>query len=73
MQESKRKFGRHNLDLDQVEKLLEEDTNSEIRGISFAHVLGNPPDMDRLMALVKKYNLVSFLKRGVQVARLFQP
>ena len=47
-----------NLDLDQVEKLLEEDINSEIRGICFAHVLGNPPDMDRLMALVEKYNLI---------------
>ena len=45
-----------NLDLDIVEKLLEEDP--EIRGIMFAHVLGNPPDMDRLMALVEKYDLV---------------
>lgn len=47
-----------NLDLDQVEKLLEEDVNREIRGIIFAHVLGNPPDMDRLMSLVDKYNLI---------------
>ena len=47
-----------NLDLDQVEKLLEEDINKEIKGIIFAHVLGNPPDMDRLMDLVKKYNLI---------------
>lgn len=47
-----------NLDLDQVEKLLEEDTEREIRGICFAHVLGNPPDMDRLMSLVEKYNLI---------------
>jgi CDP-6-deoxy-D-xylo-4-hexulose-3-dehydrase len=45
-----------NLDLDQVEKKLEEDP--EIKGIIFAHVLGNPPDMDRLMALVEKYELV---------------
>jgi CDP-6-deoxy-D-xylo-4-hexulose-3-dehydrase len=45
-----------NPNLDQVEKLLQED--STIRGIIFAHVLGNPPDMDRLMALVQKYNLV---------------
>jgi CDP-6-deoxy-D-xylo-4-hexulose-3-dehydrase len=45
-----------NLDLDKVEKLLEEDPG--IRGIMFAHVLGNPPDMDRLMALVEKYDLV---------------
>ena len=47
-----------NLNLDQVEKLLIEDTNKEIRGIIFAHVLGNPPDMDRLMSLVDKYDLI---------------
>ena len=47
-----------NLNLDQVEKLLEEDTNKEIKGIIFAHVLGNPPDMDRLMEIVKKYGLI---------------
>lgn len=47
-----------NLNLDQVEKLLEEDTNKEIKGIIFAHVLGNPPNMDRLMAIVEKYNLI---------------
>ena len=45
-----------NLDLDQVERVLEEDP--DIRGIMFAHVLGNPPDMDRLMQLVEKYNLI---------------
>lgn len=45
-----------NLDLDQVERVLEEDP--EIKGIMFAHVLGNPPDMDRLMFLVKKYDLI---------------
>jgi CDP-6-deoxy-D-xylo-4-hexulose-3-dehydrase len=47
-----------NLNLDQVEKLLEEDTNREIKGLIFAHVLGNPPDMDRIMDIVKKYNLI---------------
>lgn len=47
-----------NLNLDQVEKILEEDTGREIKGIIFAHVLGNPPDMDRLMEIVKKYNLI---------------
>ena len=47
-----------NLDLDQVEELLKNDTEKEIRGIVFAHVLGNPPDMDRLMYLVDKYNLI---------------
>ena len=45
-----------NLDLDKVEQALEKDP--EIKGIMFAHVLGNPPDMDRLMSLVEKYNLV---------------
>jgi len=45
-----------NLNLDLVEKALKEDPS--IRGIMFAHVLGNPPDMKRLMALVKKYDLV---------------
>ena len=46
-----------NLDLDKVEELLEKDP--DIRGIMFAHVLGNPPDMDRLMALIEKYDLVN--------------
>ena len=47
-----------NLDLDQVEKILEADTQKEIKGLIFAHVLGNPPDMDRIMAIVKKYDLI---------------
>ena len=45
-----------NLDLDKVEELLEKDPG--IEGIMFAHVLGNPPDMKRLMGLVEKYDLV---------------
>ena len=45
-----------NLDLDAVERVLQQ--NPDIRVITFAHVLGNPPDMDRLMQLVKQYNLV---------------
>lgn len=47
-----------NLDLDQVEAVLEKDP--DIKGIMFAHVLGNPPDMDRLMTLIKKYDLLFF-------------
>lgn len=47
-----------NLDLDQVEAILENDFNKEIKGIIFAHVLGNPPDMDRLMNIIKKHNLI---------------
>lgn len=49
-------LGTLNLDLDQVEKALSE--NPDIRVITFAHVLGNPPDMDRLMELVKKHDLI---------------
>ena len=44
------------LDLDQVEEILEKD--KDIKGIIFAHVLGNPPDMDRLMKIVEKYDLI---------------
>lgn len=44
------------LDLDQVEEMLEKD--KDIKGIIFAHVLGNPPDMDRLMSIVEKYDLI---------------
>jgi CDP-6-deoxy-D-xylo-4-hexulose-3-dehydrase len=47
-----------NLDLDQVEEKLIQDKEHKIKGIIFAHVLGNPPDMDRLMNLVQKYNLI---------------
>jgi CDP-4-dehydro-6-deoxyglucose reductase, E1 len=45
-----------NLNLDQVEQALEKDPT--IRVITFAHVLGNPPNMDKLMELVNKYNLI---------------
>ena len=45
-----------NIDLDQAEEALKKDP--EIRAIVFAHVLGNPPDMDRVMRLVNKYDLV---------------
>jgi len=45
-----------NLDLDQVEAALAADPN--IRVITFAHVLGNPPNMERLMELVNRHNLI---------------
>ena len=45
-----------NLNLDEVERLLEND--KDIKAIMFAHVLGNPPDMDRVMDLVEKYDLI---------------
>jgi CDP-6-deoxy-D-xylo-4-hexulose-3-dehydrase len=49
-------LGTLNLDLDHVERVLAADP--DIRVITFAHVLGNPPNMDRLMELIKKYNLI---------------
>jgi CDP-6-deoxy-D-xylo-4-hexulose-3-dehydrase len=45
-----------NLDIGQVEETLF--NNPDIRVITFAHVLGNPPNMDKLMELVKKYDLL---------------
>jgi len=44
-----------NLDLTHAEQLIEQ---HGIRVITFAHVLGNPPNMDRVMELVRKYNLI---------------
>ena len=44
-----------NLDLDQVEKVVQQ---SGAKIITFAHVLGNPPDMGKLMDIVERYNLV---------------
>jgi CDP-6-deoxy-D-xylo-4-hexulose-3-dehydrase len=45
-----------NLNLDHVVDMLE--FNPDIRVITFAHVLGNPPNMDCLMDIVKHYNLI---------------
>jgi len=45
-----------NLDLDGVENACIENPDAKI--ITFAHVLGNPPDMNRLMEIVEKYNLI---------------
>lgn len=45
-----------NIDLDKLEIALKE--NPDIKVLIFAHVLGNPPDMDRVMQLVEKYNLI---------------
>lgn len=43
-----------NLNLDQVEEKAKEGCKI----ITFAHVLGNPPNMDRLMDIVKRYDLI---------------
>jgi len=43
-----------NLNLDQVEEVAKKGAKI----ITFAHVLGNPPNMNRLMEIVKQYNLI---------------
>ena len=45
-----------NIDVEQAETVLT--LNPDIKIITFAHVLGNPPNMDRVMELVKKHNLI---------------
>ena len=45
-----------NLDLDQAERILAADPDIKI--ITFAHVLGNPPNMKELMEIVKQYDLI---------------
>lgn len=45
-----------NLDLDAVERTCQEHPDAKV--IMFAHVLGNPPNMDRLMKIVEKYDLI---------------
>jgi CDP-6-deoxy-D-xylo-4-hexulose-3-dehydrase len=45
-----------NLDLDQVEQTCIDNPDAKI--ITFAHVLGNPPNMKRLMEIVEKYKLI---------------
>lgn len=44
-----------NLDLTNAENLIQK---HDIKVMTFAHVLGNPPNMDQVMYLVNKYNLV---------------
>ena len=45
-----------NLDLDQVEQACIDNPDAKI--ITFAHVLGNPPDMNRLMQIIENYKLI---------------
>jgi CDP-6-deoxy-D-xylo-4-hexulose-3-dehydrase len=45
-----------NLDLNQVEQACIDNPDAKI--ITFAHVLGNPPNMNRLMEIVEKYKLI---------------
>lgn len=43
----------YNIDPAQIENAISDKT----RGVFFAHTLGNPADMDRIMEIIKKYNL----------------
>jgi CDP-6-deoxy-D-xylo-4-hexulose-3-dehydrase len=45
-----------NLDIECVKKALDE--NPDVQIITFAHVLGNPPNMDELMSLVREHDLI---------------
>jgi CDP-6-deoxy-D-xylo-4-hexulose-3-dehydrase len=45
-----------NLNLDEVEQACIDHPDAKI--ITFAHVLGNPPNMHRLMEIIEKYNLI---------------
>jgi len=45
-----------NLDLNQVEQACID--NPDVKIITFAHVLGNPPNMKQLMEIVEKYKLI---------------
>ena len=45
-----------NLNLNQVEEVLNNHTDCKV--ITFAHVLGNPPNMDRLMDIIKRHDLI---------------
>ncbi len=44
-----------NIDITGAEELIKQ---HDIKVITFAHVLGNPPNMDDVMTLVEKYNLI---------------
>ena len=45
-----------NIDLDALEQACKDHPDARI--VTFAHVLGNPPNMDRLMEIVERYNLI---------------
>ena len=47
--------GNYNINLEFVEGLIEREEDIDV--LTFAHVLGNPPNMDKVMEIVKKYNL----------------
>ena len=48
-------LGTLNLDLTKAEDLIKQ---HNIKVITFAHVLGNPPNMDQVMDLVRRYDMI---------------
>ena len=46
-------LGTYNIQVDEIEKAI----TSKTKAIFIAHTLGNPADLDKIMALVKKYDL----------------
>lgn len=50
-------FDTLNFDLNEVEEILDFELEPNIKAIFISPVLGNPPDMDRLVALAEKYNV----------------
>ncbi len=47
------KLGTYNIDTDKIEKAISKKT----KAIFIAHTLGNPVDLDKILKIVKKYNL----------------
>ncbi len=45
-----------NIDLNALEQACKDHPDAKI--VTFAHVLGNPPNMDRLMEIIEKYDLI---------------
>jgi len=50
-----------NFDLDEVERVLKTDGLKHIKAILVSPVLGNPPDIDRLLRLARDYNVILLL------------
>ncbi|MEA3314572.1 MAG: DegT/DnrJ/EryC1/StrS aminotransferase family protein [Campylobacterota bacterium] len=48
----------YNMDLDLLEKYLEENNNKKLRVLIISFVAGNIPDLDRLYKISKKYDLL---------------
>ena len=47
-----------NINLDDLENGIAKNIDSKAKVVMFAHVLGNPPNMDKLLGIVKQNNLI---------------